>query len=118
MPLVASQQTADYLLKTVETRAAIGSLRQIQSQCVQCWSGFTARQQARAGSLKERSRILQIRVDQETHKAVLHLVPILFAPEDQLRGVRVVLVVRGIVVVRDSNDAGSLGNRHRLCEIE
>src|SRR5438477_11966913 len=95
-------------------RGASESLGYIQRQLVECWPGCTARKQARSGSLKQRLRILYSWVDKKTHEAVLHLVPILFAPEDELGRIRVVLVISGIVIVRNSHNARSLRYRKRL----
>ena len=47
----------------------------------------------------------------------MHFFPILVAPDDQLVGIRVVLVIRGIVIVRNSDNASAFGQRERLGEV-
>src|SRR5437764_11150188 len=82
------------------------------------WSALTrnALQGARTRRFEQLLRI-QLGVDQETHEAILHLFPVLEAPDDFLIRIGIEFVVRRIVVMRDALDAGAFGQHHRLLQV-
>ena len=70
-------------------------------------TGLSSRQQARTGWGEDSGR-LDTRVNENTHEAILHLVPILVSPDDKFVGIGIVLVVRRVVVVSNSDYARTL----------
>src|SRR5262245_52849885 len=85
-------------------------------ECGKSRAGLAARQKAWPRRFEHGAGI-DFRIDQHAHKTILHFIPVLITPGDQLLRIGIELVVRRIVVVSNSDDSGSFWYGNRLCEI-
>src|SRR6185295_3416182 len=79
-------------------------------------AGVSPRQQAWSRRCED-ARGIDLRIDENSQEAILHFFPVLIAPNDKLLRIRVELVVRRVVVVREADDSRSLRQRDGLGEI-